>query len=137
MIAVTSQDLSDCERLARRFYRALDRHEIDAALALAAEDCQWIRAGEPKVGHDAMRAVMEARPRSVLARHLVCNAVAAPVANGEVEVCYDLLFLAAPPQVPDGVPKPLVPPKILSGVDRYRRTEGGWYLIYKRAVPEF
>lgn len=137
MSAVTNEDLSVCERLARRFYRALDRHEIDAALALAAEDCQWIRAGEPQVGHDAMRKVMEARPRSILARHLVGNAVAEPISDSEIVVSYDLLFLAAPPEVPEGVPRPLVPSKILSGVDRYRREEGGWYLIYKRAVPEF
>lgn len=137
MSAITSEDLSACERLARRFYRALDRHDIDAALALAAEDCQWIRAGEPQIGHAAMRKVMEARPRSVLARHLVSNAVAEAAAGDEIVVSYDLLFLAAPPEVPAGVPKPLVPSKLLSGVDRYRREEGGWYLIYKRAVPEF
>lgn len=129
--------LEICERLARTFYRLLDRNDMDGVLDLAWDDCQWVRAGEPQVGHEAMRKVMLARPPGVVGRHLVSNEVARQLSETEIEVGYDLLYLAAPSEAPEGSEKPVIRPKILSGTDRYRLQMGQWKLAWKRAVPEF
>lgn len=136
MIAEPSS-LEICERLARTFYRLLDRNDMDGVLAMAWEDCQWVRAGEPRIGHDAMREVMLARSPDVVGRHLVSNEVARKLSDTEIEVGYDLLYLAAPSEAPEGGERPVIRPKILSGTDRYRHRNGEWRLAWKRAVPEF
>ena len=128
--------LQYCERIARRFYWLLDRHEADQILSMVEDDCQWVRAGKPHVGPEAMRAIMLARPRDVVSRHLVCNEVGRIAGENEIEVQFDLLYLAAPqPDVAEE--KRSISPKVLSGVDRYRRKAGDWRLVFKEVLPVF
>lgn len=133
----TQFDLQYCERMVRHFYWLLDRHETDRILATVHDDCEWVRAGTPHVGFDAMRKIMDGRPRDVLGRHLVCNAVASMTGTDEIDVTFDLVYQAAPKAIEPGGPTVLQPMKLLSGVDRYRREEGEWRLAFKEVLPLF
>lgn len=126
-----------CERMARHFYWLLDRFESDRILAKVSGDCQWVRAGVAHVGPDAMRKIMDARPRDALGRHLVCNAVSKMTAADEMEVTFDLVYQAAPKSAEPGGPTVPSPAKLLSGLDRYRREDGEWYLTFKEVLPLF
>ncbi len=129
--------LQCCERMSRRFYWLLDRYETDRILGMAHEACTWMRAGEPHTGHEAMRRIMDARPRDALGRHLVCNAVAGMTGTDEIEVTFDLLYQAAPKPAEAGGPALAQPARLLSGVDRYRREGGAWTLVFKEVLPLF
>jgi hypothetical protein len=120
---------SQCERLTRQFYRALDRNDVSAVDAIAAQDCRWVRGADTLVGPEAMRSVFLGRDPSLKTRHLVCNAVASDTGADEIEVNFDLLCLSAAEDPPR--------PKVLSGTDRYRQVGRDWRLAFKQATFQF
>lgn len=125
-----------CERLTRQFYRALDRHEVETIAAMLMDDCQWVRGGSTVTGPEAIRQVLDNRDRGLKTRHLVCNAVASNGADGVIVVDFDLLYVSDAPR-PGAETRSAGLPTVLSGTDRYRRSDDGWKLAFKQASLQF
>lgn len=129
--------LQICERLSKQFYWFLDRFETDNILNIVHGHCEWVRAGVPHRGHDAMRRIMDERRRDITGRHLVCNAVAKMTSADNIEVNFDLVYHAAPKPSESGSPLASQNAKILSGLDMYRFENERWELIFKKVIPLF
>ncbi len=81
--------LSDAERLAltqavtdlvTRYAQAVNRWDLDAFVALFAEDAVWQRPGSDELrGHPAIRAFMESQPTQRVMRHVNGGCLVEPV----------------------------------------------------------
>lgn len=66
----------DCLKLIALYALAADHHDAERFVGIFAPDGEWVRPnGTALRGHDALRAFMHQRPRSILARHISTNAV--------------------------------------------------------------
>jgi len=74
---------SDCADVITRYALAVNEWDRDAFVALFAPDAVWQRpAGDPMIGHAAIRAFMEAQPTDKVLRHVNGGILIEPV-DGE------------------------------------------------------
>lgn len=57
----------------QRLWRALERFDYEAVIALLAPDVRWDRAGRWREGHEEVRAVLNERPQDLIVRHALIS----------------------------------------------------------------
>lgn len=126
-----------CARLLLRTGAFSDRHNIDGFLSLFAEDGVIDRIGQPFVGHDAIRAFMEGRPRDRVTRHLLSPPVIEVVGpNDATGKSYFSLYDGI--EEPDGGVLPLKAPVLVGEYDQvYRRNDGEWRIALHKVSVVF
>jgi len=123
-----------CERLVYRYARHLDAYDYDRFMELWADDATWNMLGNEMKGIAAIRAGLDARPNSLLSRHLITNIIVdVETADTASSHCYTLSF-----RVPDArgqEPGPLEPPTFLIEYrDRFVRHPSRGWLFARRDI---
>lgn len=62
-----------CQQLMTSFYRGLDERDFPLLLSTLAHDAVWDREGTQLKGHDAVRAAMAARSKTMVIFHFLTN----------------------------------------------------------------
>jgi hypothetical protein len=126
-----------CARLLLRTGAFSDRHDVDGFLSLFAEDGVIDRIGQPFVGHNAIRALMEARPRDRVTRHLLSPPVIEVIGpNDATGRSYFSLYDGI--GEPDGAVLPLKAPVLVGEFDQiYCRNLGEWKIARHKVSAVF
>lgn len=127
---MTHEDERALEQLVLRFWRALDRRDYAAMLAMLTDDASWLRE-EWLVGQEAIGQSLEARPSDLQVRHLVTNIIVDPTPDGAEVTSLVTAFAASGPEA-DILPS--AAPALLADVDMAVVRAGfGWSI--KRIEP--
>lgn len=131
-MSTTEDSLRACEHLIEAFAWHVDRHEYDNVIALFTSDAIFYRPDRMVTGHVELRAMLDARPKDIVTRHLCTNIRLDKISSREIQGrCY-ITLISAP--LKDG--RADGPKVALTGVyhDRFLRTRDGWRIIERRAV---
>lgn len=124
------RDEAECVRLLMKFFRSLDEHDYETCLALFVEDAIWERKDAALKGREQIRAVLDARPRSVVICHQISNVEVDVISDSRVELRYLLIGYEAK-VLADGSR----PVGALGGMrratDQLVRTDEGWKFQHK------
>jgi uncharacterized protein (TIGR02246 family) len=127
----------DCLKLIAVYALAADHHDAERFVGIFAPDAQWIRpTGAVIQGHDALRAFMLQRPRSVLSRHVSTNAVVDVLGPDTAHgISYATVYKH---EGHEGGSAPLGGPEsIVEYHDDFIRTQAGWRIVTRRAHSIF
>jgi hypothetical protein len=119
----------DCRDLIMAMAQYCDHREFALAVALFAEECEWVRMGASYEGRAAVRRAYESMPRERVARHLNGGTVVTVVDENHAEsVTYYLsLGYERSAQENADLPIPLVCPVSMGEWrDEFVRTPDGW-----------
>jgi uncharacterized protein (TIGR02246 family) len=127
----------DCLKLIATYALAADHHDAERFVGIFAADGAWIRpTGAVVQGHDALRAFMLQRPRSVLSRHVSTNAVVDVLGPDAARgISYATVFKQ---DGHEGGPAPIgLPDSLVEYHDDFIRTPAGWRIARRRAQQIF
>lgn len=123
----------ECAKVVRRSLNALDDGDIEAFLALFAEDAVVERPskpGEPLIGKPAIAAEYRARPGDRLTFHLCTNIVVSVISSQRAEAfCHVMLYTGSRSSGSRGLPTAQRPHMAGSFRDTLTRMGGRWLFV--------
>lgn len=126
----------DCLKLIAAYAIAADQHDTERFVGIFTEDAQWIRPKATVIGHDALRAFMLQRPRSVLSRHVSTNALV-DVTGPDTARGISYATVYRQDDHPGGEAPLTGPESIVEYHDEFVRTPAGWRIKVRRSVSVF
>lgn len=131
---------AECRNLLIAFGRSLDDGDSAAAAELFAPDGVWDRQGVLVRGPEAVRAVIDQRPRGRVMRHIFTNMVIDVTDGGHAEGrAYYMVFIDEGNGASgDQIPRPLVGPERLGDyLNKFVRIGTCWRIAYNGAKRIF
>lgn len=122
-----------------RFYHYLDRSEYGGCVACFAQDGRWRRLGVLHSGRDAIARVLEARPETIVVRHILSNLLIDIETADQARVAayvtvYGHNFAGGPPTLP----APLNPPLGIYSLDvMMSQTKDAWLITNIEMSAQF
>lgn len=122
-----SSSAAACADITVRFFHHLDRRNYDAVAALIADDGIWHRQGSDLVGPASVLGALQARPDTLVTRHLVNNVVVDGADDRAARVSYELSVFV---QEAMAKPRHLA---VMTGADLLERQGAHWRIKRKKA----
>lgn len=123
-----------CANLIAAFAHHVDHREFEKAVALFTEDGSFIRPDLEARGHAEIARIWEARPPSVVTKHL-CAATFFGETGPQVATAVTPFTLYTVEWDGDGLPKFDQPTGIGEFHDRFVATTSGWRIAERRGLP--
>jgi SnoaL-like domain len=127
----------ECTRLCMDFAWTVDLQKYDAFVALFAQDGVFERAGQPCVGHPAIRAFLDARPADRVTRHVCTNTRIDMTGSHAATGSCSAMMYHAPLAKDAQLPLPVFSPVIVDYADDYVLTQDGWKFKYRKTFIVF
>jgi len=128
---------ADCTRLAVAYAVLVDAFRHDEFAALFAEDAELVVPRGTFNGPAAIKGAMEARDRSIVARHVMTNVlVDVETPTSASGTAYLTLYKGTPPAGKSVVPG-ASPLSMGQYHDRYVKTSKGWRIARREIVWHF
>jgi ketosteroid isomerase-like protein len=134
---MTASDLSldverDCSRLCIAFANGVDAHDNAVVLELFTDDAMLVTPARTYQGRAKIAGFLDARPASVVTRHLCTNIRISTQSESSAtgQCCLQFFSVAseAAPVFPLKAPAPVV----AEYRDEYLRTPAGWRIRHRR-----
>ena len=123
----------ECSSVLTQYFRRVDRHEFEQAVAYLAPDIDWNMDGLRLVGRDENLASMYAYIGDLFIRHVISNVVVTMTDADHATVSYYLaLYRHKKADVVDGKVSVVGPNHFCEQEDKFVRMQEGWHIAHRK-----
>ena len=123
----------ECSGVLTKYFRHVDRHEFEQAVAYLAPDIDWNMGGARLVGRDQNLASMHAYIGDLVIRHIISNIVVTMTDDDHATVTYYLaLYRHKKADVVDGKVSVVGPNHFCEQEDKFVRMQDGWRVAHRK-----
>jgi hypothetical protein len=125
----------ECASALTQYYRHIDRHEFEQAVAFLAPDVDWNMDGDNFVGREANLASMHEFIDDLFIRHVVSNmTVTMTDADHATVIYYMVMYRHRTADVVDGRVSVVGPNHFCDVEDKFVRLEEGWRVARRNCI---